>query len=173
MEDRTKRLIETHADFLWVVNTRQHTSKMSWMCVANHVIFLQNMFSHVVTLFSSSFSWFSHFWCPVCHPNVLFCNYKKVFAFWMLQLFYPPTGALWKCHNQTTGPYISVPVYVTGSLHRPRLSSGLLDFVFYLIPTFLLRSDRPMKKPVLEVGFQSSFIKIDWNWWKLMLSRNI
>ena len=104
-----------------------------------------------------SFSWFSHFWCPVCQPNVLFCNYKKVFAFWMLQLFSPSTGALW-------GSLVKMPQSNNWPLYQflyMWLPSGLLDFVFYLIPTFLLRSDRPMKKPILEVGFQSSCIIID------------
>ena len=84
--------------------------------------------------FFSSFSWFSHFWCPVCHPNVLFCNYKKVFAFWMLQLFYPPIGARWgslvKMPQSNNWPLYQFLYDVIGSLQRPRLPSGFLTLSF-------------------------------------------
>ena len=130
------------------------------MCVANHVIFFQNMFSHVVTLFFR-FHDFHTFGAQF----VTKCTFLQLQKNSLSGCFSCFTPQLELFENATIKQLalISVPVYVTGSLQRPRLPSGLLDFVFYLIPTFLLRSDRPMKKPILEVGFQSSFIKIDGN----------
>ena len=102
---------------------------------------------------------------PSLSPKCTFLQLQKSFRFLDASAVLSPNWSSLRQSGENSTikqlALISVPVYVTGSLQRPRLPSGLLDFVFYLIPTFLLRSDRPMKKPILEVGFQSSCIKID------------
>ena len=124
------------------------------MCVANHVIFLQNMFSHVVTLFFR-FHDFHTFGAQFVTQMYFSAITKKFSLSGCFSCFIPQLELF---ENATIK---QLALYQFPYMSRPRLPSGLLDFVFYLIPTFLLRSDRPMKKPILEVGFQSSFIKID------------
>ena len=125
------------------------------MCVANHVIFLQNMFSHVVTLFFLRFHDFHTFGAQFVTQMYFSAITKKFSLSGCFSCFIPQLELF---ENATIK---QLALYQFLYMSRPRLPSGLLDFVFYLIPTFLLRSDRPMKKPILEVGFQSSFIKID------------
>ena len=116
------------------------------MCVANHVIFLQNMFSHVVTLLFR-FHDFRTFGAQFV-TQMYFSAITKKFSLSGCFSCFIPQLELFENATIKQLALISVPVYVTGSLQRHRLPSGLLDFVFYLIPTFLLRSDRPMKKPI-------------------------
>ena len=103
---------------------------------------------------------------PSLSPKCTFLQLQKSFRFLDASAVLSPNWSSLKMPQSNNWP-----LYQFLYMSRPRLPSGLLDFVFYLIPTFLLRSDRPMKKPILEVGFQSSFIKIDGNWYYLETSK--